>query len=91
MGHNSPNNIGTHSEDVPRSLNADMGGEGSPTDGLWMRYRTELAERPSHPSGDSAPRRGESVERGRDRVERHGDAPSAHGLWTWLKRVGAPV
>ena len=43
MGHNGPNNIGTHAEDVPRSLNADMGGEGSPTDRLWQRYRTELA------------------------------------------------
>jgi len=58
MGHNGPNNIGTHPEDVPRSLNAAMGGEGSPTDRLWMRYRTELAERPSHHSGDRAQRGG---------------------------------
>jgi hypothetical protein len=48
MGHNGPNNIGTHSDDVPRSLNADVGGEGSPTDRLWLRYRSELAERARH-------------------------------------------
>ena len=94
MGHNGPNNIGTHPGDVPRSLNADMGGEGSPTDRLWHRYRTELAERPSHSSGDMAQRRSDSVERedDRDRVERRRDASSAHGLLPWLKRlVGAPV
>ena len=67
MGRNGPNNIGTHSEDVPRSLNADMGGEGSPTDRLWMRYRTELAEHPSHRSGDTAQRQDDSVERDRAR------------------------
>ena len=92
MRHNGPNNIGTHPEDVPRSLNADMGGEGSPTDRLWMRYRSELAERPSHPGGDRAKRRSDSVARDRDRVERRRDASSVHGLWPWLKRlVGAPV
>ena len=91
MGHNGPNNIGTHPEDVERSLNADMGGEGSPTDRLWQRYRTELAERPSH-SGDRAQRRRNSVERDRDRVERRRVNSSAYGLWLWLKRlVGAPV
>ena len=91
MGHNGPNNIGTHAEDVPRSLNADMGGEGSPTDRLWQRYRTELAKRPSD-SSDRAQRRGDSVERDRDRVERRRVASSAHGLWPWLKRlVGAAV
>lgn len=90
MGPNGPNNIGTHPEDVPRSLNADMGGEGSATDRLWQRYRTELAERPSH-SGDRAQRRRDSVERDGDRVERRRDASSVHGVWPWLKRlVGAP-
>ena len=79
MGHNGPNNIGTHSEDVPRSLNADMSGEGWPTDKLWMRYRTELAGHPSHPSSDRAQRRGETV-------ERHDTPPL--GLWTWLRRLG---
>ena len=39
------NNIGTRPEDVPRTLNTNFGGEGSPTDRLWKRYRTELAER----------------------------------------------
>ena len=79
MGHNGPNNIGTHPEDVPRSLNADMGGEGSPTDRLWQQYRTELAERPSHPSGDGAQRRGKTV-------ERHDTPPL--GLLSWLRRLG---
>src|SRR5438094_1944161 len=30
--------------DVPRGLNVDFGGEGSPTDRLWNRYRRELGE-----------------------------------------------
>jgi hypothetical protein len=91
MGRNGPSNIGTHPEDVPGSLNADVGGEGSPTDRLWQRYQTELGERPSH-GGDRAQRWRDSVERDRDRVERRRVGSSAHSLWPWLKRlVGAPV
>jgi len=41
---NGPNNTGTRPEDVPRTLNVDFGGVGSPTDRLWKRYRTELGE-----------------------------------------------
>jgi len=84
MGHNGPHNIGTHPEDVPRSLDADMGGEGSPTDRLWMRYRTELARRPSRAHGDGSQRRHDMV----DGLNAH----SSHGLWTLLRRlVGAPA
>jgi len=68
MGHHGPNNIGTHPEDVPHSLNADMGGEGSPTDRLWRRYRSALAERARHPGGDRPQRRDESIKRDSDRV-----------------------
>jgi hypothetical protein len=32
-------------QDVPRTLNIDLGGEGSPTDRLSKRNRSELAER----------------------------------------------
>ncbi len=77
MGRNGPNNIGTHSEDVPRSLNADMGGEGSPTDRLWQRYRTELAQCSGRGATDVAQRRNDPDERP--------DTPP-RGIWTWLRR-----
>jgi hypothetical protein len=34
-GHYGPHNIGTHLEDVPRTLGTDMGGPDSPTSRIW--------------------------------------------------------
>jgi hypothetical protein len=71
-----PDNIGTRPEDVPRRLNADFGGEGSPTDRLWKRYRTELRETPKHRS--AALRRRESIDQ-RD--------PWTRSFWSLLQRL----
>jgi hypothetical protein len=77
---NGPNNIGTRPEDVPRSLNVDFGGEGSPTDRLWKRYRTELGET-SKRRGDTAPPLYESIEH-----------PHPRSVWSLLRRlIHAPV
>jgi hypothetical protein len=79
---NGPNNIGTCPEDVPHGLNVDFGGEGSPTDRLWKRYRTELGET-SKPRGDAALRRRESIDQ-RD--------PWTRSFWSLLQRlIHAPV
>ncbi len=77
-----PNNIGTRPEDVPRRLNVDFGGEGSPTDRLWKRYRTELGETTKR-RGDAAWRRRESIDQ-RD--------PWTRSFWSLLQRlIHAPV
>jgi hypothetical protein len=76
-----PNNIGTRPEDVPRGLNVDFGGEGSPTDRLSKRYRTELRETPKHRG--AALRRRESIDQ-RD--------PWTRSFWSSLQRlIHAPV
>jgi hypothetical protein len=77
-----PNNIGTRPEDVPHGLNVDFGGEGSPTDRLWKRNRTELRET-SKRQDDTALRKRESIE--------HRD-PWARSFWSLLQRlIHAPV
>jgi len=77
-----PNNIGTRPEDVPSGLNVDFGGEGSPTDRLWKRYRTELGET-SKRRVDAALRRRESIDQ-RD--------PWTRSFWSLLQRlIHAPV
>ena len=77
-----PNNVGTRPEDVPRRLNVDFGGKGSPTDRLWNRFRTELGET-SKRRGDTARRRAESIEH---RI------PWTRRFWSLLQRViHAPV
>jgi hypothetical protein len=40
-----PSNNIARPEGVSRTLNTNFGGESSPTDRLWNRYRSELAER----------------------------------------------
>jgi hypothetical protein len=75
-----PNNIGTRPEDVPHGLNVDFGGEGSPTDRLWKRYRTELDEGSKRRSDTALPLR-ESIE--------YSVPPS---FWSLLRRlIHAPV
>ena len=77
-----PNNIGVRPEDVPRGLNVDFGGQGSPTDRLWKRYRTELGKTPKRPSGAALWRR-ESIDQ-RDHRTR--------SFWSLLQRlIHAPV
>jgi len=77
-----PNNIGTRPEDVPRSLNVDFGGEGSPTDRLWKRYRTEL--------GETSKRRRDTALRRRESIEPRN--AWARGFWSLLQRlIHAPV
>jgi hypothetical protein len=77
---NGPNNIGTRPEDVPRSLNVDFGGEGSPTDRLWKRYRTELGETSKRRANTALPPR-ESI--------KYSGPPS---FWSLLRRlIHAPV
>ena len=77
-----PSNIGTRPEDVPHSLNADFGGEGSPTDRLWKRFRTEL--------GETSKRRGDTAQRRRESIERRN--PRAGSFWSLLQRlIHAPV
>ena len=79
---NGPNNIGTRPEDVPRSLNGDFGGEGSATDRLWKRCRTELGET-SKRRADTALHRGERIEH---------RMPSTRSFWSLLQRlIRAPV
>jgi hypothetical protein len=79
---NGPNNIGTRPEDVPRSLNVDFGGEGSPTDRLWKRYRTEL--------GEASKRRGDTAQRRRESIEHR--IPWTRSFWSLLQRlIHAPV
>jgi hypothetical protein len=72
-----PNNIGTRPEDVPRSLNVDFGDEGSPTDRLWKRYRTEL--------GETSKRRGDAALRRRESIEPRN--PRAGSFWGLLQRL----
>jgi hypothetical protein len=75
-----PNNIGTRPEDVPRGLNVDFGDEGSPTDRLWKRYRTELGAASKRRSDRALPLR-ESIE--------YYVSPS---FWSLLRRlIHAPV
>jgi hypothetical protein len=75
-----PNNIGTRPEDVPRSLNADFGGEGSPTDRLWKRGRTELGKTLKR-QGDADLRLPESLEH-----------PAPRSFWSVVQRlIHAPV
>jgi len=77
-----PNNIGTCPEEVPGNHKVDFGGEGSPTDRLWKRYRTELGET-SKRGGDGALHRRESIDQ-RD--------PWTSSFWSSLQRlIHAPV
>jgi hypothetical protein len=71
-------NIGTHPEDVPRNLNTDFGGDGSPTDRLWKRYRTELAQRDKRNTA--------TPETGGKAV---GAVRLSHALRSWLRRLVA--
>ena len=74
--HVRSNNIGTGPEDVRRTLNTNFGGEGSPTDRLWKRYRTELAERDKRIRAPS------------EAAEQHTDGLGLiHGLGHWLLRL----
>jgi len=77
-----PNNIGTRPEDVPRRLNVDFGGEGSPTARLWKRYRMELSDDPKH--------RSDIARRGRESVQHRTAWPRS--FWILLQRfIHAPV
>jgi hypothetical protein len=75
-----PHNIGTRPEDVARGLNVDLGGEGSPTDRLWKRYRMELGEISKRRADTALPRR-ESIEH-----------PVPRSFWSVVQRlIHAPV
>jgi hypothetical protein len=77
-----PHNIGARPEDLPRSLNVDFGGEGSATDRLWKRYRTEL--------GETSKRRGDTAQRRRESIDQRD--PSKRGFWSQVQRlIHAPV
>jgi len=77
-----PNNVGTRPEDVPHSLNVDFGGEGSPTDRLWKRYRTEL--------GETSKRRDVTALRRRESIEHR--ISWTRSFWSLLQRlIHAPV
>jgi len=75
-----PNNVGTRPEDVPHGLNVDFGGEGSPTDRLWKRCRTEL--------GETSKRRGHAALPLAESIEH----PVPRGFWSVVQRlIHAPV